>query len=90
MARKPGQSEPGHESGTIPKGFKRPNNGIRAAEAHLLVATTAASMGPPPYICVPTGPPPAPCLRFSRDPKTGDHTIPPFGEEMDCTTCRGS
>jgi hypothetical protein len=77
------------ESATIPKGFKRPKS-IREADAHLLVARTAASMAPPPYICVPTGPPPAPCLRYGRDPDTGDYDIPPFGEEMDCAACRGS
>lgn len=71
----------------VPDGFHRPKS-IAETKAHALVALTAASMGPPPYICVPTGPPPAPCLRYSRDPNTGEYSIPPFGEPMDCATCR--
>jgi len=71
----------------IPKGFKRPHK-IAEADAHLLAARTAASMGPPPYICTPTGPPPAPCLRFGRDPNTGEYSIPPYGVPMDCAACR--
>jgi len=71
----------------VPAGFRRPQS-ISEAKAHLMVARTAASMGPPPYICLPTGAPPAPCLRFKRDPNTGDYNIPPGGEPMDCATCR--
>jgi hypothetical protein len=89
-AKKPTRvSAPPSGSGGIPKGF-RPRKFIRAAEAHELVARTSAFMAAPPHICVPTGPPPAPCLRYSRDPNTGDYNIPPFGEEMDCAACRGS
>jgi hypothetical protein len=84
-----GQSPPRPESANIPKGFKR-KKFIRAADAHLLVARTAASMAAPPFICVPTGPPPAPCLRYGLDPATGLYAIPPFGQVMDCTACRGS
>jgi hypothetical protein len=73
----------------VPSDFNRPKS-ITEPDAHALVARTAASMGPPPYICVPTGPPPAPCLRYRRDPKTGEYSIPPFGEPMDCAVCRGS
>jgi hypothetical protein len=72
----------------VPDGFNRRPRSIGEANAHRLVALTTASMGPPPYICVPTGPPPAPCLRFRRDPNTGEYAIPPFGEPMDCATCR--
>ena len=71
----------------VPKGFKRPKS-ISEPDAHLMVARTGASMGPPPYICVPTGPPPAPCLRFERDPATGEYAIPPGGIPMDCAACR--
>ena len=72
----------------IPKGFK-PRKGFSASQAHLLVASSAASMGPPPYICVPTGPSSKdPCLRFHLDPNTGQYNIPPFGEVIDCTLCR--
>jgi hypothetical protein len=71
----------------LPKGFKRPTS-IPAAHAHMLVATTAASFGQPPYICVSTGPG-GPCLRFYLDPATGSYTIPPGGEVMDCAVCRG-
>lgn len=74
---------------TVPKDFNR-LEGFAEPEAHALVARTAASMGPPPYICVPTGAPPAPCLRYRRDPKTGAYNIPPFGEVMDCAKCRGA
>jgi subtilase family serine protease len=45
-----GQSPPRPESANIPKGFKR-KKFIRAADAHLLVARTAASMAAPPFIC---------------------------------------
>jgi hypothetical protein len=72
----------------LPKGFKR-RKSILGSEAHMLVATTSAFMGPPPFICVPTGPPPYPCLRYGRDPKTGQYNIPPWGEPVDCATCRG-
>jgi hypothetical protein len=72
---------------TVPRGFTRPES-IPAAHAHHLVATTAASFGPPPFICVSTGPG-GPCLRFFRDPNTGDFTVPPGGEVIDCATCRG-
>jgi hypothetical protein len=82
MAKKPGSKQ-----AVVPAGHKRVKS-ISAANAHLLAATTAASMGPPPFICVPTGPPPAPCLRYYRDPKTGEYAIPPFGVEMDCAACR--
>ena len=34
---------------TVPKGFRR-RKGFSAPQAHLLVSTSAASMGPPPYI----------------------------------------
>jgi hypothetical protein len=85
MAKKKGKSTPG---GAVPKGFRR-RKSIREANAHLMVARTAASFGPPQYICVPTGPPPAPCLRYGRDPSTGDYNIPPGGVVMDCATCRG-
>lgn len=71
----------------LPKGFKRPTS-ISAADAHMLVATTAASFGPPPYVCVSTGPG-GPCLRFYLDPATGSYTIPPGGEVIDCAVCRG-
>jgi hypothetical protein len=71
----------------IPKGFKRPHK-ITEADAHLMAARTAASMGPPPYICTPTGPPPAPCLRYGLDKSTGEYSIPPYGVPMDCAACR--
>lgn len=80
-ARKP-KSRP-----VVPEGFNRART-LTEPEAHALVARSAASMGPPPYICVPTGPPPAPCLRYQRDPKTGAYSIPPFGEVIDCAVCR--
>lgn len=82
MAKKSGPKQ-----AVVPAGHKRVKS-ISAAHAHLLVASTAASMGPPPFICVPTGPPPAPCLRYGLDPKTGEYIIPPFGVEMDCAACR--
>jgi hypothetical protein len=71
----------------VPKGFKRQRS-IAEADAHLMAARTDVSMGPPAYICVPTGPPPAPCLRYGRDPNTGEYSIPPKGEPMDCAACR--
>jgi hypothetical protein len=71
----------------IPRGFKRPRK-LAAADAHLMVARTAATMGPPPYICTPTGPPPAPCLRYGLDRNTGEYSIPPYGVPMDCAACR--
>lgn len=71
----------------LPKGFKRTRS-ISAADAHMLVATSAASFAQPPYICLPTGPG-GPCLRYYLDPATGAYTIPPFGEVMDCAACRG-
>jgi hypothetical protein len=83
MARKR-QPKP---ASALPKGFKR-RKSISEADAHLLVARTAASFGPPPYICVPTGPSPAPCLRYGRDPLTGDYNIPPDGVVVDCAACR--
>src|SRR5690348_579887 len=74
---------------TVPKGFRR-RNGYSASQDHLLVATSSASMGPPPYICVPTGPSPQdPCLRYYLDPKTGEYNRPPRGEVVPCSTCRG-
>jgi len=74
---------------TIPKGFRR-RNGYSESQAHLLVATSSASMGPPPYICVPTGPSPQdPCLRYYRDPKTGEYNTPRRGEVVPCAICRG-
>ncbi len=87
-AAKPGKPAAREPKLVLPKGFKR-RKSISAPEAHMMVATTAASMGPPPYICVPTGPPPFPCLRYHRDPNTGQYSIPPGGEPMDCATCRG-
>lgn len=87
--RKPRVSGPAPGSVGLPKGFKR-RKSIPAAEAHLLVARTAASMAAPPYICVPTGPPPSQCLKYSLDPQTGQYDIPPYGELMDCAACRGS
>jgi hypothetical protein len=72
----------------VPDNFDRQGS-IAEADAHLMAARTAASMGPPAYICVPTGPPPAPCLRYGRDPNTGEYAIPPFGTPMDCAACRG-
>jgi hypothetical protein len=86
MAKNQGAAAPAAPN--VPKGVKRAKS-ISEPNAHALVARTAASMGPPPYICVPTGPPPAPCLRYSRDPNTGAYSIPPYGELMDCGTCRG-
>jgi len=71
----------------LPKGFKRPES-ISAADAHHLVATTAASFSPPQFICIPTGPD-GPCLRFFRDPNTGAYTIPPGGQVIDCADCKG-
>ena len=70
-----------------PNGFGR-KKPIAAAEPHMLVATTSSFMGPPPFICVPTGPPPNPCLRYSLDPNTGQYSIPPSGKLMDCAACR--
>jgi hypothetical protein len=75
------------ENKLLPKGFKRKRK-IKEADAHLMVARTTATMGPPPFICVASGPPPAPCLRYNRDPKTGEYSIPPFGIPMDCAACR--
>ena len=73
---------------TVPKGFRR-RKGFSAPQAHLLVSTSAASMGPPPYICVPTGPSPQdPCLRYHLDPRTGEYSIAPFGEIVPCAICR--
>src|SRR5437016_3959930 len=71
----------------VPEGFERPVS-IPVAQAHLLVATSGASFGPPPFICVSTGPG-GPCLRYFRDPNTGDYTVPRDGEIIDCATCRG-
>jgi hypothetical protein len=81
MAEKKEKSKPASVAKKRPKGPKL----IKEARAHFLVARTAASMGPAEYICVPSvdG-----CLRFGRDPKTGDYSIPPYGELMDCATCR--
>jgi len=76
------------KASALPKGFRR-RKSISAPDAHMLAATTAASMGPPPYVCIPTGPPPSPCLRYGRDPNTGQYSIPPMGELMDCAACRG-
>jgi hypothetical protein len=72
---------------SVPRRFKRLAS-ITEADAHLMAARSEVSMGPPAYICVPTGPPPAPCLRYGRDPKTGEYSIPPNGEPMDCAACR--
>jgi len=72
-----------------PNGIRRKKS-IAATEAHMLVATTSSFMGPPPFICVPTGPAPNPCLRYGLDPNTGQYSIPPFGELMDCAACRAS
>ena len=72
---------------TVPTSHNRQQS-IAEADAHLMAARTAASMGPPAYICIPTGPPPAPCLRYGRDPKTGEYSIPPYGTPMDCAACR--
>lgn len=73
----------------VPKGFKRQRL-IKAANAHLLVATSSTFMTQPKYICMPTGPAPAPCLRYGLDPQTGEYSIPPFGELMSCAACRAS
>jgi hypothetical protein len=72
---------------SVPTNFNRQRS-IAEADAHLMAARTDASMGPPAYICVPTGPPPAPCLRYGRDPKTGEYSIPPNGTPMACSDCR--
>jgi hypothetical protein len=87
-AAKRGEPATGKGQLALPKGFKR-RKAIPAPDAHMMVATSSASMGPPPYICVPTGPPPYPCLRYGLDPNTGQYSIPPNGEPMDCATCRG-
>ena len=63
---------------------------ISAPDAHMMTATSTVFMTQPKYICVPSGPPPAPCLRYGLDPATGEYGIPPFGEEMDCATCKAS
>jgi hypothetical protein len=65
----------------------QPRKSMSAAEAHMLVATTDASFGKPPYVCVPAGG--GVCLRYNLDPATGEYSIPPFGERMSCDECRG-
>ncbi len=81
MAKKP------RKAPVVPGDFNRPRS-VAEPDAHLMAARTDVSMGPPAYICVPTGPPPAPCLRYGRDPNTGEYSIPPFGKPMDCAACR--
>jgi hypothetical protein len=73
--------------GKTPKGFRRKKS-ISAANAHLLVATSSAFMAPPPFMCQPTGPAPAPCLRFGYDAKSKTYSIPPYGELVDCEVCK--
>lgn len=60
---------------TVPKRAKRKRS-IKEADAHLMVARTAASIGPPPYICVTTRPPPAPCLRYTVMTKPENTAFP--------------
>jgi hypothetical protein len=83
------ESGTGGDASELPKGFRR-RRSIPAPDAHLLVATTSSFMAAPPFICVPTGPPPFPCLRYGLDPNTGQYSIPPFGQPMDCAACRAS
>ena len=72
----------------LPKGFKRPRS-ILGPQTSLAAAASGTSRAAPDHICVPTGGPKDPCLRYRLDPKTGQYSIPPFGELMDCATCRG-
>jgi hypothetical protein len=71
----------------LPAGFKRPRS-IAGPQGHSLAAS-ATTMAPLPHICVPTGPPGSPCLKYTLDPTTGEYSVPRFGELMDCATCRG-
>jgi hypothetical protein len=73
----------------VPPGLER-RRSISAPEAHMMTATSSVFMSQPRYICVPSGPPPFPCLRYGLDPNTGEYSIPPFGEPMDCAACRAS
>jgi len=72
----------------IPKGFKRPR-AILGPQTSLADPAMGGSKAAPDHICVPTGGTNDPCLRYRLDPNTGQYSIPPFGELMDCATCRG-
>ena len=69
----------------LPEGFVAPK-AIAAAEANVYASKSAAAE-PNRFICIPSGPPPYPCLRYRYDPATGQYfrtDDPP----MDCDTCR--
>ena len=41
----------------------------------------------PPYKCDTTGEPGV-CLRFNRNPRTGQYNLPPRGIRVSCTDCK--
>jgi hypothetical protein len=48
----------------------------------------AVLAGPAHYLCVPSGPPPALCVRYVYDPATHQYFKDKTVEPMDCTVCR--
>src|SRR5262249_1936743 len=88
------QSKGGGALPDLPKGYVRAKS-ISSAEAARFFPvsvnegrfTMAAEVSRPPYVCVRTGPPPNPCLRYRLDPATGQYSIPPYGEVIDCALC---
>src|ERR1700731_4199738 len=49
-------------------------------------ARPAAAGGPPPYKCQTTLEPGV-CLRFNRNPATGQYNLPPGGTRVNCSDC---
>jgi len=50
-------------------------------------AASAPGTGGPPYKCATTDEP-GTCLRFNRNPRTGNYDLPPGGIKMKCSDCR--
>jgi hypothetical protein len=58
-----------------PKSREKPKLGVAIAGAG------------PPYKCETTLEPGV-CLRFNRNPRTGQYNLPPAGERVNCTDCQ--
>jgi hypothetical protein len=68
------------------KAAKKTSSAKKKKVAPKRLRTARAAAAAPPYKCATTLEPGV-CLRFNRNPRTGQYNLPPGGIRVPCNTC---
>jgi hypothetical protein len=85
-AKKTSKAKKAKTSSTTKKAKAKKASGAKKAKTKKAAPKAMLGAGPPPYKCDTTGEP-GTCLRFNRNPKTGQYNLPPEGIRVNCTEC---